>query len=204
MYKVLHKPSGHTFALKILTRGALTEREVSIPYTNAVPVYGCFGSSGTVQVLMPYYKLGDLNGAGALTEPVAKGVAAQVADCLASMHATGHVHRDIKRHNVLLDDTFELTGRVVVAEFGFATHVDEGRTRCRGTLDYLAPEVAMNQKPLLLLTTACDIFALGVIRGKHCERAHLLSPAARNTGFQARKCRSSARAITSASLPSSA
>ena len=163
VFEVLHKPSGQTFAMKIVPRCSLSEREVRCTYANAVPVYACFADATDVHIVMPFYRLGDLTGAGALSESMARCVAAQVADCLAGMHADGYVHRDVKRQNVLRDDSFDVTGRVVVADFGIVTHVTQATTQGRGTLDYMAPEVGMSEERERRLTTACDIFSLGVL-----------------------------------------
>ena len=163
VFEVLHKPSGQTFAMKIVPRCSLSEREVRCTYANAVPVHACFADATDVHIVMPFYRLGDLTGAGALSESMARCVAAQVADCLAGMHADGYVHRDVKRQNVLRDDSFEVTGRVAMADFGIVTHVTQATTQGRGTLDYMAPEVGMSEERERRLTTACDIFSLGVL-----------------------------------------
>ncbi len=83
---------------------------------------------------------------------------------LARAHAVGALHRDVKPENLFL--TRDPEGRLLVKllDFGVAeltaqrdgTDVD----RIVGTLEYLAPEVLLGQKPP---SAQSDVFALGVV-----------------------------------------
>ena len=65
-------------------------------------------------------------------------VALGVAEGIAHLHRHSVMHRDVKPHNVLLDEACVAK----VADFGIATRVGvEQPTPERGTLRYMAPEV---------------------------------------------------------------
>src|SRR5262245_8913303 len=77
-------------------------------------------------------------------------IAGQIADGLASAHAHGVVHRDLKSANIIVGTD----GRVTILDFGIAmratavkpaaetvTHVLDDAPQVAGTLPYMAPEV---------------------------------------------------------------
>ncbi|HET6685670.1 MAG TPA: protein kinase [Jiangellaceae bacterium] len=79
-------------------------------------------------------------------------LATGLAESLASVHAAGVVHRDVKPGNVLMTDT----GPVLI-DFGLARAVDETRLTATGlvigTPGYLAPETVDGEEP----TPATDV-----------------------------------------------
>jgi len=78
-----------------------------------------------------------------------------LAEALAAIHAAGIIHRDLKPSNILLADD----GPRVI-DFGIARAIDaSGITMRPGTPGFMAPEVLTEG----VLTTACDVFALGVV-----------------------------------------
>lgn len=80
-----------------------------------------------------------------------------ILDALAAMHAAGVLHRDIKPHNLFLDEL----GGAKLGDFGTATLQDLGVTQTEGligTLAYMAPE----QLRSTTLSVATDIYGLAV------------------------------------------
>jgi hypothetical protein len=80
---------------------------------------------------------------------------AGVAEALGAIHTAGLIHRDLKPSNILLAED----GPHVI-DFGVARAIDaSGVTARSGTAGFMAPEVLMGQA----LTSACDVFALGMV-----------------------------------------
>jgi hypothetical protein len=80
---------------------------------------------------------------------------AGVAEALAAIHAAGLIHRDLKPSNILMAED----GPHVI-DFGVARAIDaSGITSRPGTAGFMAPEVLLGRP----LTSACDIFALGMV-----------------------------------------
>jgi hypothetical protein len=80
---------------------------------------------------------------------------AGVAEALGAIHAAGLIHRDLKPSNILLAED----GPHVI-DFGVARAVDAaGVTAQSGTAGFMAPEVLLGRP----LTSACDVFALGMV-----------------------------------------
>lgn len=92
-----------------------------------------------------------------LSLAAARRLLLDILDALAVMHAAGVLHRDVKPHNIFLDDL----GGAKLGDFGIATLKDLGVTQTEGlvgTLAYMAPE----QIRSTTLSVATDIYGLAV------------------------------------------
>lgn len=122
--------------------------ELSIPDGRLVPYL--------VQELLTGQNLAQRLHAGPLPWPQAETVAAQIATALATAHARGIVHQDIKPANVMLTP-----GGVKVLDFGIATVEGAGHSPqwTVGTPAYAAPERLRQATP----EPSADVFSLGVL-----------------------------------------
>lgn len=97
---------------------------------------------------------------GNLSVKDARKILSETAEGLATAHAHGVVHRDIKPGNLMINDR----GRVKIADFGIAMVQDYSKRLTNtgefvGTPGYLSPEVCIGQQ----VDQRSDIFALGIV-----------------------------------------
>jgi len=96
---------------------------------------------------------------GPLTVEAAVDYARQIADGLAEAHRLGVIHRDLKPHNIMIDES----GTVKIMDFGIARSMAAagatGDGRPTGTPEYMAPE----QTEGLPTDERTDIYAVGLI-----------------------------------------
>lgn len=118
--------------------------------------------NGRLYFVMPYMPSGSLR--DWLEEgvpPFAKTTAiiAQVAAALDEAHRHGIIHRDIKPHNIMLNDN----GDVYLTDFGVARLIDrdnpEQTVTLIGTPEYMAPEQVLEGQ----ISPQTDIYQLGVV-----------------------------------------
>jgi hypothetical protein len=155
-------------ALKLLpseSSGATVEearRLARVRHPHVVTVFGADqhdGVPGLWMELLHGRTLDDILWAqGQFSAGEAATIVGDVCSAVASLHAAGLVHRDIKAQNVMR----EVGGRIVLMDLG--TSMDLGRSDApvaslAGTPLYMAPELFDGAPP----TVASDVYALGVL-----------------------------------------
>jgi serine/threonine-protein kinase len=137
-----------------------------LAHPNIVQVYdageGELEGRETSYIVMEYVPGGDLKDLidqkGRLSNEELARLGAGVAAGLAHAHERGVIHRDVKPHNVLLDDG----GRPKLTDFGIARALDTTQaTRTGsylGTALYSSPEQLRGEK----VTPKSDVYSLGV------------------------------------------
>jgi eukaryotic-like serine/threonine-protein kinase len=159
VYLARERDTGDRFAIKIREAKA-TEQPVRfiaeaqdmarLRHPRLVPVVD-YGNDGQLYwYVMPYYSKGcvreQVKGAGSVSTHQALSWTFEILEGLSIVHKHGLVHRDVKPHNVLLDDA----DHAVLTDFGLVRHLHGGvpyRTRTdqsMGTPNYRAPEQAVD------------------------------------------------------------
>jgi len=159
VYVTQHLSTGQEFAVKVIERAKLSEkektsvqREVSIlkdcrDVENIVQLIDYFVSPEHFFVVQMYAKGGDvferLAQRTSYTEADARNLAKCLLQAMEVLHSRKLAHRDLKPENLLLRDLLDDTS-IVVADFGFASYVPPGglKTRC-GTPAFVGPEVLL-------------------------------------------------------------
>ena len=86
--------------------------------------------------------------------PTLRTVTAQLVRGLMALHEAGHVHRDVKPSNLMVDDS----GRAVLLDFGVSAEL-AGQAAAAGTPAYMSPEQAQGERP----SPSADFYAVGVM-----------------------------------------
>jgi len=159
--KVLH----HHFAedqefVERFRREASSAAALSHP--NIVAIFDRGEWDGTYYIAMEYVAGRTLKTIvrenGALDPATAIQIVVQILRAARFAHRRGVIHRDLKPHNVILDEE----GRARVTDFGIARAGASDMTltgSIMGTAQYLSPEQAQG----LAVTGASDLYSIGVI-----------------------------------------
>jgi eukaryotic-like serine/threonine-protein kinase len=159
--KVLH----HHFAedqefVERFRREASSAAALSHP--NIVAIFDRGKWNGTYYIAMEYVAGRTLKAIvreqGALDPASAIDIVIQILRAARFAHKRGVIHRDLKPHNVILDEE----GRARVTDFGIARAGASDMTltgSIMGTAQYLSPEQAQG----LAVTSASDLYSVGVI-----------------------------------------
>lgn len=117
-------------------------------------------------IVTKFVKSGDLLsymeklGVDRLPEAMARVFIKQIAIAVATYHAEGVAHRDLKHLNILVSMK-GTSPKVKITDFGMAARLKAGQTitKMAGTISFMSPEIVL-EKPSDFKT---DIWSLGVI-----------------------------------------
>jgi len=175
VYKVLDTHIDERIALKILLPGISEDTSTierfsnelkiarQITHKNVCRMYH-FGRDGDHHYITMEYVSGEnlksfIKRSGQLTVGKAVFIGLQICDGLDEAHKLGVVHRDLKPHNIIIDEE----GNAKVMDFGIArslkTRGITGTGSVIGTPEYMSPEQAEGGE----VDPRSDIYSLGVI-----------------------------------------
>ena len=165
---------GRNVALKLLYRRFAEDEEfverfrreassaAGLQHPNIVGVFDRGEWDGTYYIAMEYLKGHTLKQLvrehGAMPPDLAVDITIQVLRAAKFAHKRGVVHRDIKPHNVILDEE----GRAKVTDFGIARAGASDMTETgsiMGTAQYLSPEQAQGHP----VSPRSDLYSIGVM-----------------------------------------
>ncbi len=182
VYEAAHLRVGRRVAIKVLRDEFRKNPEALARFRREAETIGRLQNPHIVQVFDvhetphgdPYFVMEFLQGESLAERlfrerrfPMAKALAltSQIASALASAHAQGVVHRDLKPDNIFLVDVPDQPPFVKILDFGIASAQD-GRGRVTnehtalGTPEYMAPEQALAGREI---DHRADQFALAVV-----------------------------------------
>ncbi|KAL4589326.1 hypothetical protein LXL04_002232 [Taraxacum kok-saghyz] len=149
VYKVLHRPTGRPFALKVIygnheddvRRQICREIEIlrDVDNLNIVKCHDMFDHGGEIQVLLEYMDGGSLEGTHISHEASLADLTRQVLSGIYYLHRRKIVHRDIKPSNLLINSKKQ----VKIADFGVSRILAQTMDPCNssvGTIAYMSPE----------------------------------------------------------------
>jgi eukaryotic-like serine/threonine-protein kinase len=147
--------------LKRFKQELILSRKVT--HKNVVRIFDLGEFEGTKFITMEFIEGRDLksllNEKGKFPPEEATTIIRQVCRGLASAHAEGVIHRDLKPQNIMV----EANGRASIMDFGIARSIEQsgmtGTGAMVGTPDYMSPEQAKGSG----VDSRSDLFALGLI-----------------------------------------
>jgi serine/threonine-protein kinase len=165
---------GRSLAVKVLHHHFAEDQEfverfrreassaAGLSHPNIVAIFDRGEWDGTYYIAMEYVPGRSLKELvreqGPLEPVVAIDIVTQILQAARFAHARGVIHRDLKPHNVILDEE----GRARVTDFGIAQAGASDMTMTgsiMGTAQYLSPEQAQGHA----VSAASDLYAVGVI-----------------------------------------
>lgn len=174
VFQVRHRQTRQPFACKVVQRHFLeirgmqsqiqSEIQLSRRASSSNHVVRSFGTAeeaGCIFMLQELCFYGTLEhelGAsthGCIVDSRAACCARDLLQGLADLHAVGIIHRDIKLENLLVT----VGGTLKIADFGWATCVEEKSRGLAGTFATMAPEILLEE----VHTTAVDLWSAGAV-----------------------------------------
>ena len=176
VYKGFDPTLNRHVAIKVLSEALAHDKGVVERFIREAKSMAALNDSHIIQIFFigedqgtPYFAMEYVTGEslsqrlkreGKLSVKDASKILRETAEGLATAHAHGVVHRDIKPGNIMIDDR----GRVKIADFGIAMVQDYSKRLTNtgefvGTPGYLSPEVCIGQQ----VDQRSDIFALGIV-----------------------------------------
>ncbi|HEY3830024.1 MAG TPA: Stk1 family PASTA domain-containing Ser/Thr kinase [Solirubrobacteraceae bacterium] len=133
-----------------------------LSHPNVVAIFDRGEWDGTYYIAMEYLPGRSLKtvvrAQGPLDPATAIDIVTQILQAARFAHKRGVIHRDLKPHNVILDEE----GRAKVTDFGIARAGASDMTltgSIMGTAQYLSPEQAQGQA----VSAASDLYAVGIV-----------------------------------------
>jgi serine/threonine protein kinase len=172
IYKGYDSNNGNVFAIKEVSIAGKKKVEENVKkelnilkrlnHNSIVQIHDYFfdNQNKIIYIIMDYFKNGDFSKfikGKVLKEIYAKKYMTQLRNGLKYLYENNIMHRDLKPHNILLDDNNNLK----ITDFGFARYVKDDmliNTLC-GTPIYMAPEIIKHKK----YTNKSDLWSLGII-----------------------------------------
>ncbi len=169
--EVILPPSLDEARLAEIRRRTMREGRIAakLHHPQLITVYDVIEDDGRPYLVMEYLPstslAKQLDDRGTLPPGEVARIGSQAAAALASAHAAGVVHRDVKPGNILVGDN----GTVKITDFGVSRVVEDVTGTATGTFvgtpAYLAPEVAQGKDT----TFASDVYSLGAMLYKAVE-----------------------------------
>ncbi|HEY3377612.1 MAG TPA: Stk1 family PASTA domain-containing Ser/Thr kinase [Armatimonadota bacterium] len=132
-----------------------------LSHENIASVYDTGRANGAYYIVMEFVEGTDLKQRlrrdGALPVLTALEFGRQIAGALDAAHRGGLVHRDVKPHNILINQD----GKVKVTDFGIAKLASEGEDTgvIIGSVHYVSPEQARGE----VTTPSSDLYSMGAV-----------------------------------------
>jgi len=159
VYQVEHKRSGKIYAMKVLKKKNIIERN-QVEHTKmerevlrlsthpfCVSLRFAFQTSKKLYLVMDFYRGGELffhlQRVQRFPEKTVRLMLAEVTLAIGHLHNYNIIYRDLKPENILIDKD----GHLALTDFGMTKQLKKGentRTFC-GTPEYLAPEVVLGK-----------------------------------------------------------